>query len=73
MAEDEGLKRLRKHLGFWKKRQKILVHTHPKYSVDRAISNAKFNTLSLILDLADTYLTGGNYSDEIFKELERKL
>ena len=73
MAENEGLKRLRKHLGFWKKRQKILVHTHPQYSVDRAISNAKFNTLSLILDFTEIYLMGGHYSDEIFKELERKL
>ena len=70
---DKGLKRLVKHMGFWKRQQKLLVHSYPKYSVDRAISNAKFNTLSLILDFAETYLIGRHYSDEIFKELERRL
>jgi len=68
-----GLKRLIKHMELWKRQQKLLVHSYPQYSVDRAISNAKFNTLSIILDFAETYLIGGHYSNEIFKELERRL
>lgn len=73
IIRDEGLKRLIKHMGFWKRNQKLLVHSYPKYSVDRAISNAKFDTISLILDFSETYLIGGHCSDKIFEELERKL
>ena len=69
---NEGLKRIIETMEFWKKQQEALTLTYPKYSLDGAMANARAQTLSLSLDRAKTYLTGGPHADKVFKELKRK-
>jgi len=76
MSKDKSEKKLIaliKHIGLIKKQQDVLRNLHEEYSCDRAVSTSAMNMASRILSLANDYLEGKDWVEEMAERIKQRL
>jgi len=62
-----------KHIELIKKQQAVLRNMHEEYSCDRAVSTSAMNMASRILTLANDYLEGKDWVEEMAERIKQRL